>query len=97
MTPPAIGASRAVRSALPWDAPHPSTQGTQGMNGDATPDGRALHVRVKALAHRFDAMAIGAEKQAAISAQIAQNHRRDAATLHDAATALSALHQSQGK
>lgn len=51
-------------------------------------DGRPLHVRVKALANRFDAMASGAEKQAALSLQVAQNHRRDAQTLHDAVAAL---------
>ena len=48
-------------------------------------DVRPLHVRVKALANRFDAMAIGADKQAALSRQVAENHRRDAQTLHDAA------------
>lgn len=52
-------------------------------------DGRLLHVRVKALANRYDAMAIGAEKQAQLSKQIAENHRRDAQTLHDAAEALA--------
>ncbi len=52
------------------------------------PDTRPLHVRVKALANRFDAMAMGAEKQAAVSKQIAENHRRDAEVLHAAATEL---------
>lgn len=52
-------------------------------------DGRPLHVRVKALANRFDAMAAGAEKLASRSLQDAQNHRRDARTLHDAAAALN--------
>ena len=52
------------------------------------PDNRPLAHRVKALANRFDAMAIGARKQAALSRQIAENHERDAKTLHDAAAAL---------
>lgn len=51
-------------------------------------DTRPLHVRVKALASRFDAMATGAEKRAQASLQDAANHRRDAQTLHDAAAAL---------
>jgi hypothetical protein len=51
-----------------------------------TPDTRPLHVRVKALAQRYDAMAIGAEKMAQRSLQDADNYRRDAATLHEAAT-----------
>jgi len=53
-------------------------------------DGRPLHVRVKALANRFDAMAIGAEKRAQASLQDADNARRDAATLHEAAALLEA-------
>lgn len=52
-------------------------------------DGRPLHVRVKALANRFEAMAIGAEKQSAQLAEVAKNHKRDAQTLHDAAAALA--------
>lgn len=51
-------------------------------------DTRPLHVRVKELANRFDAMAIGAEKRAADLAEVAKNHRRDAGTLHQAADAL---------
>jgi hypothetical protein len=54
-------------------------------------DGRPLHVRVKALANRFDAMASGAEKSAANLIEVAKNHRRDAQTLHDAARALDDL------
>lgn len=53
-----------------------------------SPDTRPLHVRVKALANRFDAQAIGAEKMAASSLQDAENYRRDAATLHSAAAAI---------
>lgn len=48
-------------------------------------DGRPLHVRVKALANRYDAMAIGADKLTFRSKQDAGNYRRDAATLHEAA------------
>lgn len=51
-------------------------------------DGRPLHVRVKALANRFDAIAIGAQKRADASKQDADNARRDAKTLHDAAAVL---------
>ena len=51
-----------------------------------SPDTRPLAERVRALANRFDAMAIGAEKLR--SAQVAENHRRDARTLHDAAEVL---------
>jgi hypothetical protein len=51
-------------------------------------DGRPLHVRVRALANRFDAIAIGCEKRAQASLQDADNARRDARTLHDAADAL---------
>jgi len=46
---------------------------------------RSLHGRVKALAQRFDAIAIGAERSAARSLQDADNARRDAKTLHEAA------------
>lgn len=53
-----------------------------------SPDARPLHVRVQALANRFDAMASGAEKQSRTLAEVAKNHRRDAATLHEAAKAL---------
>lgn len=53
-------------------------------------DTRPLIVRLEALARRYDAMAIGADKQARLSAQIAVNHRTDAATLHEAVTALKA-------
>lgn len=56
-----------------------------------TPDTRPLAVRVKALANRFDAMASGAEKQAALAAQVAQNHRRDAQTLHEAAAKIEGV------
>ena len=52
------------------------------------PDTRPLVERVRALANRFDAMAIGAEKQRDTLAQVAENHRRDARTLHDAAEPL---------
>lgn len=51
-------------------------------------DARPLHVRVKALANRFDAQASGAEKLASRSLQDADNYRRDAATLHAAAAEL---------
>ena len=51
-----------------------------------SPDTRPLVERVRALANRFDAMAIGAEKLRL--AQVAENHRRDARTLHDAAEML---------
>lgn len=51
-------------------------------------DGRPLHARVRALAQRYDAMAIGFDKAAQKSAQDAVNARRDAATLHEAANAL---------
>lgn len=51
-------------------------------------DTRPLHVRVKALASRFDAQANGAEKMARRSLQDADNYRRDAATLHAAAAEL---------
>ena len=52
------------------------------------PDNRPLAERVRALANRFDAMAVGAQKMATRSLQDAENHRRDARTLHDAADAL---------
>lgn len=52
-------------------------------------DTRPLHLRVKALANRFDAMAIGCEKRANASLQDAGNYRRDAQTLHEAAEKLS--------
>lgn len=52
------------------------------------PDTRPLHVRVRALAQRFDAQAIGYRKMAARSIQDAQNAERDAATLLEAADAL---------
>lgn len=52
-------------------------------------DGRPLHVRVRALAQRYDAIAIGARKRADASLQDAQNAERDAATLHEAAKALA--------
>lgn len=54
-------------------------------------DGRSLHARVLALANRYDAMANGAEKTPNLSIQVAQNYRRDARTLHDAADALAHL------
>jgi hypothetical protein len=50
-------------------------------------DGRSLDTRVRALARRFDAMATGAEKRSP-RGQVADNHRRDASTLHEAADAL---------
>ena len=53
-----------------------------------TGDTRPLHVRVKALASRFDSMATGAEKRANALRQDAENNRRDAATLHEAAEIL---------
>jgi hypothetical protein len=53
-----------------------------------TPDNRPLVERVRALANRFDAMAVGADKTPGASAQIGENHRRDARTLHDAVDAL---------
>ena len=56
------------------------------MNADTRP----LHVRVKALAQRYDAIAIGAAKRAQASLQDADNARRDAATLHEAAKLLKA-------
>lgn len=52
------------------------------------PDQRPLHVRVRALAQRYDAIASGAAKRAAASLQDADNARRDAVTLHDAANRL---------
>lgn len=55
-----------------------------------TADTRPLLVRLKALAQRFDALAIGARKQPKLSPQIAQNHARDATTLHEAVKALEA-------
>jgi hypothetical protein len=51
-------------------------------------DGRPLSERVRALANRFDAMAIGAQKLASRSLQDAENHRRDARVLHMAADKL---------
>jgi hypothetical protein len=51
-------------------------------------DGRPLAERVRRLAQRFDAIAIGARKQANALAQDAENAARDAATLHEAATAI---------
>lgn len=54
-------------------------------------DGRALHVRVRALAQRYDAIAIGARKRADASLQDAGNAERDAKTLHDAANVLEKL------
>lgn len=70
---------------------HGPISGARAVSGD----GRPLHVRVKALANRFDAMAIGAEKRAALSAQVAENHRRDAATLHEAASFLDTYRQDR--
>jgi hypothetical protein len=52
-------------------------------------DTRPLHVRVLALARRFEAQAVGAEKLAGRSLQDPQNYRRDAATLFEAAAALT--------
>ncbi len=57
------------------------------------PDTRPLHVRVQVLAERYDALALGAGKRANQSRQDAGNHRRDAATLHEAADALSRVGQ----
>ncbi len=51
-------------------------------------DARPLHKRVEALARRYDAMAIGADKRAQASVQDAQNARREAKMLHEAATAI---------
>jgi hypothetical protein len=51
-------------------------------------DSRPLHVRIKALAHRYDAMASGRLKNSAPSLQDAQNTADTAATLHEAADAL---------
>lgn len=56
-------------------------------------DTRPLHIRVKALAQRFDAMAIGAQKQSDTYSQVADNHRRDAATLHEALKVLEVRHE----
>lgn len=53
-----------------------------------TPDSRPLHVRVRALAQRFDAIAVGSRKMAARSVQDAENAERDARTLHEAADRL---------
>lgn len=53
-------------------------------------DGRPLHVRVRVLAQRLDAIASGARKSAARSLQDATNAERDAATLHEAARQLEA-------
>ena len=52
------------------------------------PDTRPLDVRVRALARRFDAIAIGARKRADTIRQDAENAERDARTLHDAADKL---------
>jgi len=51
-------------------------------------DTRPLIERVRNLATRFEAMAIGADKQPHLSRQVGDNHRRDARTLHDAIKAL---------
>lgn len=51
-------------------------------------DGRPLHVRVRSLANMYDARAIGFDKMAQASKQDADNARRDAGTLHEAADAL---------
>lgn len=51
-------------------------------------DNRSLAVRVRALAQRFDAVAIGAAKNPRSSLQDMGNAQRDAQTLHDAADAL---------
>ncbi len=48
-------------------------------------DTRPLSERVRAIARRYDAMAIGARKRASASLQDADNAERDARTLHDAA------------
>lgn len=47
-------------------------------------DTRPLHVRVKALADRYAAMAEGARKRAQASLQDAGNYQRDADTLMEA-------------
>lgn len=51
-------------------------------------DTRPLATRVRALAQRYDAIAIGCRKMASKSLQDEANALRDAATLHDAANAL---------
>ena len=51
-------------------------------------DARPLHLRVEALAQRFDAMATGARKSAAASAQDARNAADTASMLHQAADSL---------
>lgn len=55
----------------------------------SAPDTRPLYIRVAALAGRFDAIAIGAEKRLragdrSVSVQDVTNAQRDAATLHEA-------------
>lgn len=55
------------------------------------PDTRPLHIRVRAPANRYTAMASGARKRAAASLQDAGNHDRDAATLNEAADKLERL------
>lgn len=51
-------------------------------------DTRPLNVRVRALARRYDAIAIGSRKSAARSQQDATNAEADAKTLHEAADEL---------
>lgn len=56
-----------------------------------TPDTRPLHVRVRALANRYDAIATGCRKDIRRSVQDVANAERDAGMLHDAADALEKL------
>ena len=51
-------------------------------------DARPLHLRVEALAQRFDAMATGARTSTNASAQDARNAADTASVLHQAADAL---------
>ncbi len=51
-------------------------------------DTRPLAVKVRALARRYDAIAVGARKRATASLQDAANAEADARTLHEAADLL---------
>ena len=57
-------------------------------------DTRPLIERVRNLAARFGAMAIGADKTPHLSRQVGENHRRDARTLHDAVRALEEANEA---
>lgn len=51
-------------------------------------DNRPLHVRVKALANRFDAIAMGHDKNTQMIPEAGAQAWRDAQTLHEAAIQL---------